>query len=519
MSGSFMGARSLHRMRCVQRERACAASLASSSPCCARHHASSPLRHHARGGGGQSSSPRTTVGPIGAAVSESPNGSLASPAASKAQLGTKKKQVGVLLLNLGGPETLDDVQPFLYNLFADPDILRLPPAASWAQPIVASLISTFRAPVSKEGYAAIGGGAPLRQTTEQQAEALEAALELKDQEAKVYVAMRYWHPFTEEAIAAIKRDGVTDLVVLPLYPQFSISTSGSSLRLLEKIFQDDGELRDLKHTVIPSWYQRAGYIEAMANLIVAEWDAADWGAVGKQGIHLFFSAHGVPKSYVNEAGDPYKEEMEQTVELIMRELEGRGVAFRGHTLAYQSRVGPVEWLEPYTEDTIPYLASQGIEGLLVVPISFVSEHIETLEEIDVEYKELAMENGIVEWRRVPALGCDDVFIKDLSSAVIEALPYVDTSNRGADRAASDAVAARDADADADALVPMGSVNELLDTYDGERRILPLPEMRKWEWGWTRSAELWNGRLAMLALTILLAFEYSTGKAIFLVDLL
>lgn len=162
---------------------------------------------------------------------------------------TQQDKVGVLLLNLGGPETLDDVQPFLYNLFADPDIIRLPPAAQFLQPVLAQVISLARAPKSAEGYKAIGGGSPLRRITDEQAVALQAALQAKGQVADVYVGMRYWHPYTEEALEQIKRDGVTRLVILPLYPQFSISTSGSSLRLLEKIFKSDNALSELQHTV------------------------------------------------------------------------------------------------------------------------------------------------------------------------------------------------------------------------------------------------------------------------------
>lgn len=178
--------------------------------------------------------------------------------------------VGVMLLNLGGPDTLDDVQPFLYNLFADPDIIRLPPSLRFLQPTIAQGISTLRAPKSKEAYESIGGGSPLRSITEQQGNALQKALGERGLRSRVYVAMRYWHPYTEEAIEQLKQDGVTKLVVLPLYPQFSISTSGSSLRLLEEIFKTDPGLAGLEHTVIPSWYQRRGYVVAMADLIEQE---------------------------------------------------------------------------------------------------------------------------------------------------------------------------------------------------------------------------------------------------------
>ncbi|KAH9664675.1 Ferrochelatase-2 [Citrus sinensis] len=354
------------------------------------------------------------------------------------------EKIGVLLLNLGGPETLEDVQPFLFNLFADP------------------------------------------------AEELRKSLWEKNLPAKVYVGMRYWHPFTEEAIEQIKRDGITKLVVLPLYPQFSISTSGSSLRLLESIFREDEYLVNMQHTVIPSWYQREGYITAMANLIEKELQNFD----SPEQVMIFFSAHGVPLAYVEEAGDPYKAEMEECVDLIMEELEKRKIT-NAYTLAYQSRVGPVEWLKPYTDETIIKLGQKGVKSLLAVPISFVSEHIETLEEIDVEYKELALKSGIEKWGRVPALGCEATFISDLADAVIESLPYVG------------AMAVSNLEA-RQSLVPLGSVEELLATYDSKRNELP-PPVTVWEWGWTRSAETWNGRAAMLAVLVLLVLEVTTGE--------
>ncbi|KAI5065771.1 hypothetical protein GOP47_0018395 [Adiantum capillus-veneris] len=409
-------------------------------------------------------------------------------------LNYKKENVGVLLLNLGGPETLEDVQPFLYNLFADPDIIRLPRLLRFLQQPLAKFISMMRAPKSMEGYASIGGGSPLRRITEEQANALRTALEEKNMPAKVYVGMRYWHPFTEEAIRKIKKDRISKLVVLPLYPQFSISTSGSSLRLLEEIFREDEYLVNMHHTVIPSWYQREGYVKSMATLIQSELETFQ----KPREVMIFFSAHGVPRAYVEEAGDPYKDEMEHCVRLIMTELRLRGIP-NDHTLAYQSRVGPVEWLKPYTDDTIRELGRRGVKNLLAVPISFVSEHIETLEEIDVEYRELALESGIRNWGRVPALGCEETFIRDLADAVIEALPYVG------------AMAVSNLEA-RQSLIPLGSVGELLATYDTQRRELP-PPVPVWEWGWTKSAETWNGRAAMLAVLALLLLEVSTGQGI------
>ncbi|CBI20621.3 hypothetical protein VitviT2T_004403 [Vitis vinifera] len=328
-----------------------------------------------------------------------------------------EEKVGVLLLNLGGPETLHDVQPFLFNLFADPDIIRLPRLFQFLQRPLAQLISVIRAPKSKEGYAAIGGGSPLRKITDEQAHAIKAALEAKNMHVNVYVGMRYWYPFTEEAIEQIKKDKITRLVVLPLYPQFSISTTGSSIRVLESIFREDAYLSRLPVSIIQCWYQRQGYINSMADLIEEELQIFS----KPKEVMIFFSAHGVPVSYVEDAGDPYRDQMEECIYLIMQELKARGISNK-HTLAYQSRVGPVQWLKPYTDEVLVELGQKGVKSLLAVPVSFVSEHIETLEEIDMEYKHLALESGIENWGRVPALGCTSSFITDLADAVIEALP-------------------------------------------------------------------------------------------------
>ncbi|XP_021749934.1 ferrochelatase-1, chloroplastic-like [Chenopodium quinoa] len=328
-----------------------------------------------------------------------------------------EEKIGVLLLNLGGPDTLNDVQPFLFNLFADPDIIRLPSLFRFLQRPLAQLISMLRAPKSKEGYASIGGGSPLRKITDEQANALKLALEAKNKNVSVYVGMRYWYPFTEEAVQQIKKDKITRLVVLPLYPQFSISTTGSSLRVLQNIFREDAYLSRVPVAIIRSWYQREGYVKSMADLIEKELQSFSM----PDEVMIFFSAHGVPVSYVEDAGDPYKDQMEDCIFLIMRELKARGINNR-HTLAYQSRVGPVQWLQPYTDKVLVELGQKGVKSLLAVPVSFVSEHIETLEEIDMEYKELALESGIENWGRVPALNCTSSFINDLADAVTEALP-------------------------------------------------------------------------------------------------
>ena len=376
-------------------------------------------------------------------------------------------RVGVLLLNLGGPDEPNDVRPFLYNLFSDPEIIRLP--FSWLQSPLAWLISTLRAKKSQENYRQIGGGSPLRHITEAQAQALQEQLQNKGQNARVYVGMRYWHPFTEEAIARIKRDGIEHLVILPLYPQFSISTSGSSFRLLEKIWQEDPTQQPLEYTVIPSWYQQPGYLQAMAQLIAQELDQFP----NPDQVHIFFSAHGVPVSYVTEAGDPYQQEIEDCTALIMQTLNRPNP----HTLAYQSRVGPVEWLKPYTEDALQELGAQGVNDLLVVPISFVSEHIETLQEIDIEYRELAEEAGIHNFQRVPALNTDPIFIDSLATMVVEAL---NAPNR-----------------------------QLSEVVRPNKKVKMYPQER-WEWGMTTAAEVWNGRLAMIGFIALL-LELISGQ--------
>ncbi|MBN3878885.1 MULTISPECIES: ferrochelatase [unclassified Nostoc] len=375
-------------------------------------------------------------------------------------------RVGVLLLNLGGPDKLEDVGPFLYNLFSDPEIIRLP--FRWLQKPLAWFIATRRTRTSQENYKQIGGGSPLRRITEAQGEALKEQLGFLGQEVNIYVGMRYWHPYTEEAIAQITQDKVEHLVILPLYPQFSISTSGSSFRLLDKLWQEDPKLQPIDYTVIPSWYKQPGYLQAMAQLIAQELEQFP----NPDEVHIFFSAHGVPKSYVEEAGDPYQMEIEECTALIMQTLNRPNA----HTLAYQSRVGPVEWLQPYTEDALKELGAQGVKDLVVVPISFVSEHIETLQEIDIEYREVAEESGIHNFRRVPAPNTHPVFINALAELVIDALRNPSFK-----------------------LSQAAQMKKMVKMYPQER----------WEWGLTTSAEVWNGRIAMLGF-IALIVELITG---------
>jgi len=378
-------------------------------------------------------------------------------------------RVGVLLLNLGGPDKLEDVGPFLFNLFSDPEIIRLP--FRWLQKPLAWFIASRRVKTSQANYKQIGGGSPLRRITEAQGEALREQLGDLGQEAKIYLGMRYWHPYTEEAIAQLTQDQIEHLVILPLYPQFSISTSGSSFRLLEKLWQENPKLQPQEYTVIPSWYKQQGYLQAMAELIAQEIDQYP----NPDQVHIFFSAHGVPKSYVEEAGDPYQQEIEECTVLIMRTLNRPNA----HTLAYQSRVGPVEWLQPYTEDALKELGAQGVKDLVVVPISFVSEHIETLQEIDIEYREVAEEAGIHNFRRAAAPNTHPVFIKALADLVIDSLKQPS--------------------------LKLSQVTQM-------KKMVKMYPQERWEWGITTSAEVWNGRIAMLGF-IALIIELVTGRGL------
>mmetsp|Transcript_11530 Transcript_11530/g.27078 ORF Transcript_11530/g.27078 Transcript_11530/m.27078 type:complete len:497 (+) Transcript_11530:212-1702(+) len=337
--------------------------------------------------------------------------------------------LGVLFLNLGGPTTGDDVEEFLFNLFADPDIIRLPGPLAPLQNLIAGFIAKRRAPKSRAAYESIGGGSPILQYTNAQAKLLSESFETKfNLPIKTYVGMRYWKPYTEDALEAIRRDKIKALVILPLYPQFSISTSGSSLRVLQEDFSKRS-YGDMVHTVVPSWYDRPGYVKAMSDLIQKEVDSftdaekaeAKKNAPDLSSMHVLFSAHGVPKSYI-EAGDPYQKQMEKCIDAITGKLyETNSPEDLTIHLSYQSRVGPIEWLRPYTDDVLPDLGKSGVQNLVVVPISFVSEHIETLEEIDIEYRELAEESGISNWRRCPAPNTDPTFIADMADMVYEAL--------------------------------------------------------------------------------------------------
>ena len=321
-------------------------------------------------------------------------------------------KLGVILFNLGGPETPADVRPFLFNLFSDPEIVRLPIRAM--QKPLAWLISTARHKKSSGYYAQIGGGSPLRRITEEQAGALREELARRGVEANVYIGMRYWRPFTVEAIDRIVRDGVDELILLPLYPQFSVSTTGSSFKDFEALIDLRGGLRHIRQHRISHWHTHETYINALAEQIVEEIEK--FSDPDPRRVHLLFSAHSVPQSYI-ENGDPYLRHTEETVRLVADKLGNLNPIH----LSFQSKVGPVKWLEPSTDAKLRELAAQGVEQILAIPISFVSDHIETLYELDILYKKLADEIGIKVYRRVPALNCNPTFISALANLVCENL--------------------------------------------------------------------------------------------------
>ncbi len=339
------------------------------------------------------------------------------------------RRVGVVLFQLGGPDTLDAVEPFLYNLFSDPQIIDFP-FARLARPAMARLIASRRARKVRDHYARIGGKSPLRDLTIRQAAALEGELR-KTLDARVFVAMRYWHPLTEEAVRAVLSAGLGELVLLPLYPQYSRTTTGSSLNEWQRVSTRLAP----NHTptrIIREFYRHEGYIEAVVEKINEGLRRLETEptAVGtrravplQEGLpHLVFSAHGIPASVIAE-GDPYQAQIEATVKLVME----RGGWRLPHLLCYQSRVGPGRWVRPSLEETIRELAALGASMPLVVPISFVSDHIETLSEIDIEARELARSLGIRQFEVMPALNDSPRFIRALADLVLAALAHPHSS--------------------------------------------------------------------------------------------
>ena len=309
-------------------------------------------------------------------------------------------KTAVLLLQMGGPDSLNAVEPFLYNLFSDRDIIKIGPA--FLQPFIARMIVKRRAPKSAANYRDIGGKSPLRALTEQQAAELEKLLGVN---YRCFVAMRYWKPFTDEALNAIRMEGIQRIIALSLYPHFSRATSGSSFNELERCLAGSKTRPEVSY--IRQFYDHPLYIEALAERIEQELA----GFSDRSRVQVFFSAHSLPQSFIAE-GDPYLDHIQATVRLVMERFEG--VA---HHLAFQSRAGPVKWLEPSTQDKLKELAARGHREILMVPLSFVSDHIETLHEIDIEYREEAQKLGITDFRRMESLNSSPTFIRCLAELV------------------------------------------------------------------------------------------------------
>jgi len=312
---------------------------------------------------------------------------------------------GVLLLNLGGPETLEDVRPFLYRLFSDPGIIQIKNPA--LRRLLAWMISRTRAKKSGNLYRQIGGGSPLRRITENQAAALETFLNAGGTSIRVYVGMLCWKPFIDEAFAKILADGVRRLALLPLFPQYSETTTGACFRRIGELDRRWNLSSKIQMFRVESWYENPLYLDAMARMIRTELER--FPAEERKKVHLLYSAHSLPERYVLE-GDPYLDETRKCVALINDRLDSS----HDFSLAFQSRVGPVKWLTPSTESVLRELARRGVRRILVVPVSFVSDNIETLQELDIAYRKLAMELGITEFRRTEALNTHPKFIEALA---------------------------------------------------------------------------------------------------------
>lgn len=320
------------------------------------------------------------------------------------------QKTAVIFFNLGGPDSPQAVQPFLFNLFNDPAIIRLPNPFRW---LLAKLISTRRAPVAQEIYAKMGGRSPILPQTEAQARALEAALNQSTggEDFRVFIAMRYWHPFADETAKAVKDWGAERIVLLPLYPQFSTTTTASSFADWHKAAARAGLTAPT--AAIGCYNDEPGFVAAQTALLRERLPKAEAkGAEAKTGVRILFSAHGLPKKIVTD-GDPYQQQVERSVAAIRRQLGREDLETR---ICYQSRVGPLEWIGPATDAEITR-AAQEKRAIVVVPVAFVSEHSETLVELDIEYAELAHHNGAADYIRVPTVGTQPAFIDGLARLV------------------------------------------------------------------------------------------------------
>lgn len=323
------------------------------------------------------------------------------------------EQVGVVLLNLGGPETLDDVEPFLYNLFMDPAILDMP-VGGRLRHWLCKAIAYCRSASVEEDYELIGGGSPLTRLTKEQAEGLQGHLnehygEPAGVDFRTYIAMRYWHPFSEEAAAQMVADDVDKVVLLPLYPQYSKTTTGSSLAYW-KVLEENDEIPSWPTTTVFEYAANPKYVQALSERI----DEAlqRFPRSRQENVHLVFSAHGTPLWEMTQRRDPYCCLVHSTVEQVMR-LRGWDHPF--HT-AFQSKVGPGDWLVPSTPDKLESLAEQGVRSVLVIPVAFVTDHVETSYELDIEVREEAETYGIEYYEVTAGLNTHPLFIEALGEA-------------------------------------------------------------------------------------------------------
>ena len=316
-------------------------------------------------------------------------------------------RLAVVLFNLGGPDSPDAVRPFLFNLFNDPAIIRLPGPLRWP---LANVIASRRAPLARGIYANLGGKSPLLELTRAQADALQTVLAERGHDVRVFVCMRYWHPRSDAVAREVAAWGPDAVVLLPLYPQFSTTTSASSVADWRRAAKRAG-VAAVERTVC-CYPKQAGLVAACADLVRTA--LAEIG--GSAPPRVLFSAHGLPKRVVAD-GDPYQWQVEQTVASVVDAL---AIADLDHVVCYQSRVGPLEWIGPSTEDEIARAGRDGV-AVVVVPIAFVSEHSETLVELDIEYAEKAREAGVPKYVRVRALGTAPSFIAGLADVVDSAL--------------------------------------------------------------------------------------------------
>ena len=321
------------------------------------------------------------------------------------------KRLGVVLFQLGGPDTLEAIEPFLYNLFCDPDIIDFP-FARVGRRALAKLISTTRANKVRHHYEVIGGGSPIRKFTEQQACALQRSLRKRGVDAHCFVAMRYWRPFTAEAAAQVQRAHCDHLVLLPLYPQYSSTTTGSSLKEWNRLYAPNGA----QMAVVEHFYRNPIYIDALARQIATT--LRDFHS--PKDVELVFSAHSVPLAVVQK-GDPYQRQIEDTVRLVMQQLDAGSIRVRGHRLCFQSKIGASRWLQPTLRTTLRDLAEEQVSNVCVVPVSFVSDHVETLGEIDHEARAQAASLGIENFKMMPGLNDSPAFIAALEDIVLGAV--------------------------------------------------------------------------------------------------